>query len=66
MERTTRSMVSLVHTSSNRPAVLGPLERTDGRRDDRISIGAGGGYHMGGEGGVVAAAVLGVKHQSHV
>ena len=47
-------------------AVLGSLQRSQGRRDGGISIGAGGGDHVGGKGRVVSAAVLRVEHQGKV
>ena len=47
-------------------AVAGTLQRADRRRDHGIGVCQGRGYHMGGEGGVVTAAVLHVKDQSNV
>ena len=47
-------------------AVAGTLQRGHGRGDGRIGICSGGGDHMVGEGGVVAAAVVRVEDQGHV
>ena len=47
-------------------AVLGALERADGRRVGGVGVGAGGGEHARGERGVVAAAVLGVQDEHDV
>ena len=47
-------------------AVLGPLQGGQRRRDDGIGVRARGCHHAGGKGGVVAAAMLHVQHQSGV
>ena len=47
-------------------AVTRSLKRTERRCNGGISIGAGGGHDMRGEGRIVTAAVLGVQHQSKV
>ena len=47
-------------------AVAGTLQRAHGGGDGGIDVGAGGGEHPAGEGGVVAAAVFGVEHQTQV
>ena len=47
-------------------AVARALEGAQRRRHGRVGVGAGGGDHTGGKGGVVAAAVLGVQQQRHV
>ena len=49
-----------------RAAVLGALQRADGRRDGRVGVGARRGEHAGGEGGAVAAAVVGMDQQTHI
>lgn len=49
-----------------RAAVLGTLERSDGRRIGRVGIGAGAREHAGGESGVVPTAMLGVEHEHDV
>ena len=49
-----------------RAAVLGALQGTDGRRDSRVGVRAGGGQHTGGKGGTVAAAVVCVHQQAHI
>ena len=47
-------------------AVARALEGAQRRRHGRVGVGAGGGDHAGGKGGVVAAAVLGVQQQCHI
>jgi len=47
-------------------AVERALQGTYGRGDCAVCVGAGGGHAAAGEGGVVAAAVVGVEHQHHV
>ena len=47
-------------------AVAGTLQGAHRRRDGGIDVGAGGGEHPAGKGGVVAAAVLGVEHQAQI
>ena len=47
-------------------AVAGALQGSHGRRNGRIGVRAGGGDDVVGEGGVVAAAVVGVEHKRHV
>ena len=47
-------------------AVLRALQRADGRGDGGIGVRPGGGNGAAGEGGVVAAAVLGVADQTQV
>ena len=42
------------------------LQGAHRRRDGGIDVGAGGGEHPAGKGGVVAAAVLGVEHQAQI
>ena len=49
-----------------RAAVLGALEGAQRRRDGRIGVGAGGRDDVGGEGGVVAAAVLHMEDEGEV
>ena len=49
-----------------RAAVLGALQGTDGRRDSRVGVRAGGGQYAGGKGGAVAAAVVCVHQQAHI
>jgi hypothetical protein len=47
-------------------AVERAFKGTYGRGDCAVCVGAGGGHAAAGEGGVVAAAVVGVEHQHHV
>ena len=49
-----------------RAAVAEALQRGDSRRDSRIGVCAGGGDDVGGEGRVVAAAVLGVDNERDI
>ena len=49
-----------------RAAVAGALQGTDGRGHDGIGIRQGGGDHMGGEGGIVSAAVLHVEDHADI
>ena len=61
-----QDVVQLVHDLQVGAAVLGTFQRADGRRDGRVGVGAGAGQHTAGEGGAVAAAVVGVDHQAEV
>ena len=54
------------HDAQVSAAVLGAFQRAQSRRDGRICIRAGRGDDAGGEGRVVAAAVLGVEYQREV
>ena len=47
-------------------AVAGALQGGHGRHDGGVGVRAGGGDHVVGEGGVVAAAVVCVQHQGNV
>ena len=47
-------------------AVPGALQGGQGGRHAGVGIGTGGGDHMGGKGGVVAAAVLGMEGQTDI
>ena len=55
-----------VHDHQVCTAVARALEGAQRRRHGRVGVGAGGGDHAGGKGGVVAAAVLGVQQQCHI
>ena len=59
-------VIQLTHDLQVGAAVLGAFQRADGRRDGGVGIGAGAGQHAAGEGGAVAAAVVGVDHQAEV
>ena len=48
------------------PPCLGPFKDPRAAAMDRVGIRARGGDHMGGEGGVVAAAVFRMEDQGHV
>ncbi len=61
-----QDVVQLMHDLQVGAAVLGAFQRADGRRDGRIGVGAGTGQHPAGEGGAVAAAVVGVSQQAQV
>ena len=60
------NVVQLVHDLQVCAAVLGALQRADGRRNRRVCIRAGAGQHAAGEGRAVAAAVVGVDKQAEV
>ena len=55
-----------LHHHQVRAAVAGALQGAQCCGQRRVGVGAGGGDHAGGEGGVVAAAVLCVQQQRHV
>ena len=48
------------------PAVLGPLQGGQRRRDNRIGIRPRGSNHTGGKGGIVSAAMLHMKHKGNI
>ena len=58
--------VEHLHHLDIRPAVTVPLEGADSGRNSGIGIGPGGGHHARGKGGIVAAAVFCMKHQTQV
>ena len=47
-------------------SMTGTFQGTDGRRDGRIGVCSGRSHHVGGERGVITAAVLGMEHQSRI
>ena len=55
-----------MHDLQVRAAVLGAFQRTDGRRDGCVGVGAGAGQHTAGEGRAVTAAVVRMHQQTQV
>ena len=47
-------------------AMLGTLQRGQGRRHTGVGVGSGGSYQVGSKGGVVTAAVLGMEGQTDI
>ena len=59
-------IVHHVHDLDVGAAVLGPLQTGKCRRNNRVGVRPRGSHHTGGEGGVVAAAVLHVQQQGNI